>query len=148
MSVEVFATVPLLVILAALALTDVLTHRLPDAGTIPIGVFGLIVAIASPAGDLFESLLAAAAGYGLFWGVGAAFYRLRGYEGLGLGDAKLFGAAGAWVGLAGLAWVLLVATLMALIYVQAMGARRDTRVAFGPWLCIGFCAVWVGKLIG
>ncbi|QFT61985.1 A24 family peptidase [Roseivivax sp. THAF30] len=147
MSVEVFATFPLLVILVALAWTDALTQRLPDLGTISVGVLGLLVAIASPAGDLFDSLLAAATGFGLFWGIGATFYRLRGYEGLGLGDAKLFGAAGAWVGLMGLAWVLLVATLSALVFVLTMGTGRETRVAFGPWLCIGFSAVWLSKLM-
>ena len=87
-------------------------------------------------------------GLTLFLAVGIIFRRLRGYEGLGGGDAKLFAAAGAWVGWLGLPSVLLVASVTALGVVLVMiaaGRRGITgeEIAFGPYLCFGFWIVWL-----
>ncbi|MCZ6586367.1 MAG: A24 family peptidase [Alphaproteobacteria bacterium] len=89
-----------------------------------------------------------ALGLTLFLVVGATFRRLRGYEGLGGGDAKLFAAAGAWVGWPGLPSVLLIASVAALAVVLVMIAagRRGMahqEIAFGPYLCVGFWIVWL-----
>ena len=97
--------------------------------------------------------IGAAAGLTLFLIVAHTFRRLRGYEGLGGGDAKLFAAAGAWLGWHGLASVLLIASVAALAVIVAMmatGRRGVTReeIAFGPYLCFGFWIVWLyGPLV-
>ena len=78
---------------------------------------------------------------------------LRGREGIGLGDAKLMAAAGAWVSWEGLPSVLLVATLggltSALLQRFRKGWIRATdRVAFGAFLCVGIWLVWLyGPLV-
>ncbi|MCZ6839167.1 MAG: A24 family peptidase [Alphaproteobacteria bacterium] len=93
-------------------------------------------------------VIGAALGLTLFLVVGATFRRLRGYDGLGGGDAKLFAAAGAWVGWPGLPSVLLSASVSALAVVLVMIAagRRGMahqEIAFGPYLCVGFWIVWL-----
>lgn len=84
---------------------------------------------------------------GLFggWAVQICYQRIRGRAGLGSGDVKFLGAAGAWVGAAGLSPLILVASLTALAYALAMiilklGTSRD-RIAFGPFLGLGLLFV-------
>ncbi|MGA8402253.1 MAG: A24 family peptidase, partial [Stellaceae bacterium] len=75
---------------------------LPDVLTLPLIVLGLAVAGDFEPERLWDPLLGVFFGYGVLWIVAWAYRRLRGREGLGLGDAKLFAAAGAWVGVTGL----------------------------------------------
>ncbi len=65
---------------------------------------------------------------------------MRGRVGLGLGDAKLLAAGGAWLGVALLPDVLLVSALAGLCW--AVGRRRS-RIAFGPFLAGGIWVVWL-----
>jgi len=96
--------------------------------------------------------VAAAVGF-LSMALVAKIYRtIRGIEGLGLGDAKLLAAAGAWVGLAALPTVVLLAAAGALL-ITAISRRlsrpRDptgsTPVPFGPYLAGG---TWIVALYG
>jgi leader peptidase (prepilin peptidase) / N-methyltransferase len=76
------------------------------------------------------------------------FYRLRGEEGLGLGDAKLFAAGGAWLGWQALPPVLLVSAASALLYVvmeRVIRRSDERRIAFGPWLSAGIWIVWLTR---
>jgi len=64
---------------------------------------------------------------------------LRGREGLGQRDAKLFAAAGAWLGTAALPQVILLAAAMALLIAAALGLAATrlhdhTSLPFGPFL--------------
>ena len=116
--------------LLALALIDLQTWLLPDALTLPLLVAGLAAAALHqpPGTPLIDALAGAAAGYGLLAGLGYVYRRLRGRDGLGLGDAKLLAAAGAWLGLASLPWVVLAAALLGLLLAlvaKATAAGRD-----------------------
>lgn len=81
-----------------------------------------------------------AVAFGLFWGVRALHARLRGRIGLGLGDVKFLAAATAWTGLAGLPFILLVASLSALLVVVLARLDARTRLPFGPFLALGLHA--------
>lgn len=134
--------------LLTLALADWREKVLPDALTLPLIGAGLAAALVLPQLDPIAHALGAAAGLTLFLAISATFRRLRGYEGLGGGDAKLFAAAGAWVGWQGLASVLLIASVAALAVVIIMisAGKRDIgreEIAFGPYLCFGFWFVWL-----
>jgi len=134
--------------LAALALIDARSFRLPDALTLPLTAAGLALAWAGLGAPAAEAALAAALGYGLTRGLGALWLRLRGVEGVGQGDAKLLAAAGAWLGLSGMAAALLLACVAGLLWGLARAARlgrldgRDA-VPFGPGLCLGLWLVWL-----
>ena len=76
------------------------------------------------------------------------YSRVRGRDGLGLGDAKLFAASGAWLGLEGLPAVLLVACGAAIVALLVMAWRSQalsatTRIPFGPFLAFGTWIVWL-----
>ena len=65
-------------------------------------------------------------------------------EGLGLGDAKLFAASGAWLGWQGLPPVLLIAALGGLGQAMLRAApQRHRPLAFGPWIAVGFFSLWL-----
>ena len=71
-----------------------------------------------------------------------------GREGLGLGDAKLFAAAGAWVSWEGLPSVLLLAAAGALAWhlgAARWGGRRleGRELPFGPYLAAALWLVWL-----
>jgi len=134
--------------LLALALIDARDKILPDALTLPLLAAGLLATLALDGAAIGDHAIGAIAGLTLFWAVGATFRRLRGYDGLGGGDAKLFAAAGAWLGWVALPSVLLIAAASGLAGALVMrlagrGGRRGDEVAFGPYLCVGFWLVWL-----
>jgi len=141
-------TVVLGVVLLRLAMVDLHTFRLPDVYTLPLIVIGVSLNAILAGGLPHGAIWGAVVGYGVMWGLGALFFHRSGREGLGLGDAKLFAAAGAWVGLGYLPAVLLLAAGGALAV--ALIARRGPQdaIAFGPWLAAAFWVVWVAKLVG
>lgn len=136
--------------LIGLAVIDYRHFLLPDVLTLPLLAAGLIVAGLSGEASLGDAVIGAGAGFAVFATVGWLYRCVRGRDGLGLGDAKLLGAAGAWVGWSGLPSVVLVASLTALAAARGRvgGTLRldsATPVAFGPFL--GF-ATWLGVLYG
>lgn len=154
----VVPTAPLLVAscllgwtLLALALVDLRCLRLPDMLTAPLAAGGLAVAALGSSGAPFDHLAAAALGYAAIAGVGRLWRALRGVEGVGMGDAKMLAAAGAWVGTSGLASVLLWACAAGLIW-GAAGAARGAgwraAIPFGPPLALGTWVTWLhGPLV-
>jgi leader peptidase (prepilin peptidase)/N-methyltransferase len=121
---------------------------LPDALTLPLVVLGLAVAGVLEPERLWDPLLGVVFGYFGLWLIAWLYRRLRGRDGLGLGDAKLFAAAGAWVGLTGLPSVILAAAITGLAAAGAMllaGRRlnRHTALPFGPFLAAAIWLVWL-----
>lgn len=143
----------LLTALAALTVIDARTYRLPDVITLPLIAAGVLAAWLT--GDtLWLSLLGAIIGYAALVGVEKAYERTRGRPGLGRGDAKLFAAGGAWCGAIALPFILLAASVSALIYVAVLRLVSgkpiggDHMIAFGPFLAFGIALIYVLKHLG
>lgn len=133
--------------LLTLAAIDILAFRLPDALTLPLAAAGLFVALILP-NEIWAHVAGAIIGYGAFAAIGWGFARLRGREGLGLGDAKLAAAAGAWLGWAPLPSVVLIACAAGFLWVGAMATVRGRsalreRIPFGVALSIAIWVVWL-----
>jgi leader peptidase (prepilin peptidase)/N-methyltransferase len=127
--------------LLAAAWIDAEHFRLPDVLTLPLVLAGLLVTWLQQPAALYNHAAAAAAGYLGFRLVSAAYRALRHRQGLGQGDAKLLAAAGAWLGLAALPYVVFGAALAGIIFalLTARGRLHATqRVAFGPALALAF----------
>ncbi|KDD57620.1 prepilin peptidase [Bordetella bronchiseptica] len=106
------ALMGLAAMLLVLACFDLEHLLLPDCLTLPLLWAGLLanaagMGLATPA----QAIAGAAAGYALLAGVAWAFRRRTGRDGLGLGDAKLLAALGAWLGWQALPALLLAAGL-------------------------------------
>jgi leader peptidase (prepilin peptidase)/N-methyltransferase len=122
---------------------------LPDALTLPLILAGLAAAAVLAPIELIDRALGAALGYLGLRAVEAIYRRWRGRDGLGRGDAKLLAAIGAWVGVAALPQVLLIAAFAGLLAALAMricGIRMTAQSAlpFGPFLALGAWLVWLG----
>ncbi len=134
--------------LLVLAVIDWRHFLLPDRLVLPLVPAGFAVAIWFNPAALADHLVGAIAGLAVLTAVAWAYRRLRGREGLGFGDAKLFAAAGAWVGWQGLPSVLLLGALLGLAGTLALHAGRHplgttTRISFGSYLCLGLWLVWL-----
>lgn len=136
--------------LLALSWIDWNTLRLPDALTLPLMGLGLAIAWMDSPEALYSGMVGALAGYAALLAVGVCYRLARGRDGLGRGDAKLLAAGGAWLGVAVLPWVVLLAALFGLTLAILHGARggrltRDTALPFGPPLAL---AIWITWLYG
>lgn len=126
--------------LLTLAWIDWRSMVLPDVLTLPLLLAGLGVTALRTPEDLSEHALAAAIGYGGIALLAVVYERLRAREGIGLGDAKLFAAAGAWLGIEPMPWVLATAAGFGIVatIVRTRGAPGQLRQPFGPWLALAF----------
>ncbi len=101
--------------LIALAMIDIDTLLLPDCLTLPLLWLGLLFNVYAVYVPLEQAVLGAVAGYLIFWFLRWGSILLTHREGLGLGDAKLLAAMGAWLGWQVLPWLLLVASAFGLM---------------------------------
>jgi leader peptidase (prepilin peptidase) / N-methyltransferase len=136
-------------LLLALAALDLAAFWLPNALNALLAVTGLAVGAAGIGVPLDERLIGGIAGFGALWLVAAGYQRLRGRQGLGGGDPKLFGAIGCWLGWQALPLVLLIACLIGLAAVLGMlsAGRRvqgSDRLAFGVLLAAASWTTWLG----
>ena len=145
-------------ILVVLFWTDLQERILPDEFTLGGTALGLVFALMIPVpgimGQLilpnskmaWQSLLEAGLGAlltaGPLWLVGAVYLRLRGREGLGLGDVKLLILIGVFLGLEQSLAALLVSTVAgSIIGLAYIWWKRKTAATYelplGTFLCAG-----------
>jgi len=139
---------------ASIALTaiDLETHRLPNVIVLPgyaVAAIGLGVP-AILAGDL-ERLGIMAAGSGILF-IAYAIMAVAWPGGMGMGDVKLAGVLGAFLGFSG--WAALVVgafgafVLGGVVSIVLLVLKRVSRkggIPFGPWMIAGS---WVGLVLG
>ncbi len=114
-------------ILLLLVLFDITHQRLPDALTLPLALAGLIVTLLIDRDRFWLHAAAAAGGFVALWVLAVVCERIRGRTGLGLGDAKLFGAGGGvWVEPMGLPSVLLIVAIKSLTLARCSNAINVT----------------------
>jgi leader peptidase (prepilin peptidase)/N-methyltransferase len=99
----------------------------------------------TPVVALADALLGAAFGSGLLWLVAETYFRLRGREGMGLGDVKMMLMAGAFLGLKRTLLTILagsvIGSVLGLAFMMAKRKGSDYELPFGTFL--GMAAVLV-----
>jgi leader peptidase (prepilin peptidase)/N-methyltransferase len=135
-------------LLLALAALDVTEFWLPDALTLTLALAGLASGAIGIDPPLVDRLIGGAAGFAALWGIAFGYRRLRGRDGLGGGDPKLFGAIGLWLGWRMLPMVLFLAALTGLAMVlvgmvRGRSARLDDRAPFGALLAVAAYPAWL-----
>lgn len=132
-------------ILIAVTFIDFDTQLLPDQLTLPLVWLGLLINLkGNGIVSLEDAVIGAVAGYLFLWSTFWAFKLIRGKEGMGYGDFKLYAAIGALMGWQVLPAVILIASVVGLIFaLVSIALSRSTSAqpfAFGPYLAI---AGWV-----
>ena len=185
-------------LLLGLAFTDAETHLLPDAMTLPglavALLFSFFSLVPGPAYRFFplhfhqaltvrqidiqlgwrslvNSLLGAAIGSGILYGIAWVYLKLRKVEGMGLGDVKLMAMAGAFLGPALTIFVLCTSSLLggacgifillavfrkrlvryrarfraqaaSRAWQAAQSAMQNVEIPFGVFLCVMSIVAW------
>ncbi len=135
-------------ILLLLAVIDWRVQLLPDVLTLPLLIIGFAVTYLIAPQSWPDHAIGAVAGFVLLALAAWAYRRLRGREGLGLGDAKLFAALGAWVAWQGLPTILLLGSMLGLAFALARaamggGLKLSDRLPFGVFLAAAGWLVWL-----
>lgn len=151
----ILASAVLCAAMAAITLEDALRFRVPDQWVFGALAAGLVWSVAAKlrAGDgvlaaAGVAFASAAVCGGVFLAVREAFFRLRGSDGLGLGDVKLAAAGGAWLGLELFPVAVLVAVAGSFAFILTRIARgggwtASRRLAFGAFLAPAVWATWL-----
>lgn len=128
--------------------TDYDVQRLPDVITLPGTAAGVLIAVFVVPGFV-ASVAGAALGAAVLLFVRWAWKRLRGVDGMGLGDVKMLAMIGAFLGWRQVGVVLFLASLSGAVIGLALAAtgRRSmqTRLPFGTFLAV---AAYAASLIG
>jgi leader peptidase (prepilin peptidase)/N-methyltransferase len=133
-----------------LTITDLRARLLPDLVTWPGFAAGLVLSAFVPPNDgfarglswrllhqrlqphaagLVDGILGAAFGSFLLWGLAAGYKLLRKREGMGLGDVKMMAMVGAFVGLRGTFWTILLGSLLG----SVIGLSVVAGLYLGGW---------------
>jgi leader peptidase (prepilin peptidase) / N-methyltransferase len=95
----------------------------------------------APVISLLDAILGAAVGGGLLWLVSEAYFKLRGREGMGLGDVKMMLMAGAFLGAKRTLLTILAGSLLGSVLGLAviLARRKDAEyeLPFGTFLGAG-----------
>jgi len=143
----------LAVLMISIAVIDWRSFIIPD----PLTIAGLVLAVVHAAAQEPDAMLRAVAIAALrgtalalvFLIIRYAYSRIRGKQGLGLGDVKLAGVAGAWLGWSMLPIVVDVAAFTALSayllrqFVFGRPMRATNRVPFGLFLAPAIWLCWL-----
>jgi leader peptidase (prepilin peptidase)/N-methyltransferase len=142
-------------LMIAIAAIDARRFIIPDELTAAALALGLAdAAIRHPDGIGEALALAALRGAivaAAFFGLWALYRRLRGREGIGLGDVKLAGVAGVWLDWPSIPVAVEIAALAALavclVRWLALGRAisATTRLPFGAFLAPAIWIAWLGE---
>jgi leader peptidase (prepilin peptidase)/N-methyltransferase len=152
-----FAGAGLACLMIGIAAVDARRFIIPDEFSAAAFMLGLIFAAlefpdAAGAAVATAALRGVVTAFTLF-ALWAAYLRLRGREGIGLGDVKLAGVAGVWLDWPSIPFAFEIAALAALAACLArwLVSRRSihatTRLPFGLFLAPAIWIAWLGETL-
>jgi len=145
----------LALLMAAIAVIDARHFIIPNELNAAALALALInaaaLAPAALAESLAEALLRGAAAFLLFFALRVAYRRLRGREGMGLGDVKLAFVAGVWLGWTLIPLAIEIAAgvaLLAYLTWRALAKRPLEPAVLLPFGLFFAPAIWLAWFIG
>ncbi len=160
---EIFSIGCLLVgiaLLLILSIIDLRTFLLPNIYVAPFALLGIAFHALNDFYylDLWQVIAGGLAGYGILYIIRAGGNKYYGQDSLGLGDVKLLGAGGLWLGLEGVLFAMTLGAFAGLIHglIYAFHLKFKTKEPFslsrltipaGPGFAIGIILVagWMYK---
>jgi len=136
----------------ALLLIDIDVHKLPNSIVLPAYLVGAaLLTVASLANGRPDLLLGAAIGMAAMF-VGYLLMALAYPGGMGLGDVKLAGVLGLYLGwtgwgalIVGFISAFVLGGIYSLVLIITKRANRKSGIPFGPWMLVG---AWLGIAVG
>ena len=136
--------------LIVLAITDLRERLLPNAITLPGIAVGMVFSLVAPPG-LLSALLGVVVGGLVPFLVGEVYYRVRGIEGLGMGDVKMLAMIGAFLGAPLALLTLFMASFLGVIVgvpLIILTRNRHYPVPLGTFLAASaFAAAFAGDAV-
>lgn len=135
--------------LLLLSWIDYKSLRLPDIITLPLMTYGLSMnGLGLLSWTTWDaSLLGAILGWGSLYTLNALYKKIKGVNGIGMGDAKLLGALGALLGWQSLPFIVLIASTSGLLggYILLKIQHKDWHqpIPFGPFIAIGGISILI-----
>jgi leader peptidase (prepilin peptidase)/N-methyltransferase len=127
-------------VLLPLVILDYQKLWLPNRLVLMLALAGVCVGpFLTPAIDWPDRILGCIFGFLALEAIRQTFRRLRQVDGMGGGDPKLFGAIGLWLGWQGLAFTLLLATIIGFLFVAgayALSKNSARQLPFGAYMGI------------
>jgi leader peptidase (prepilin peptidase) / N-methyltransferase len=132
--------------------TDLHTFTIPQVASLWVAPLGIVAAACGLLHiSLRYSIMGACLGYLSLWLVNFIFKKIRGIDGMGVGDMELFCMIGAFIGPLGLWQALLVASVggsLAGIAQKLFNKNATNIIPFGPFLALGACChLFLGQLL-
>lgn len=138
-----------ILILIPISFIDLEIKEIPDKLSLSLIFAGLIFSLFgfNPLLNFETSLLSALAGIGLLFLINELYYQVSKKEGMGMGDFKLMGAIGAFLGYKSFYWILTIACLTGIsvflgiyFFYKIKGIYKElnlkTEIPFGPFLSL------------
>ena len=140
------------VALIATVFIDLEFRIIPDRFSLGGWIIALAAALFWQCPSIESALAGGAFGAGVFFMMAWGYEKLKGVEGLGMGDVKMMGWLGSWVGMMGVPFVILAGSLTGLAAgLIAMRTSKEgfkTAIPFGPFLAFGGYLAWVIGALG
>ncbi len=147
-------------LLVILSIIDFKTYLLPNIYVAPFAVTGILFHAVTHFYylNITDILIGGLAGYGILWIIRFFGNRYYGQDSLGLGDVKLLGAAGLWLGFEGVLFAMTAGAFVGLLHglIYAIYKKTTTNNGFsltrlmipaGPGFAVGIIlmAGWMYK---
>ncbi len=140
----------------AIAISDARSFIVPDPLSLPAIPAGLLVSgylahTVESSWVILQHLFAAIVSGLFLLAIKELYSAIRKREGLGLGDVKLAGVAGAWTGLTGFSQAALLASVVAMVVISLLNAsgaktyRSTTPVPFGAYFAPSIWLIWFAQ---
>jgi len=144
-SADLIALIPFTAVLIAVTFIDLEHKIVPNKIMAPAAIYGLVTAVAFRT-DMLPELLIAGAGAFVFFLVAALIHP----KGMGMGDVKLAGVMGLYLGklvIPALFIAFLVGAVVGVVLVMRHGMRsRKVGVPFAPFMALGgFVSMLAGR---
>ncbi len=141
-------------LLVALSVIDLRVRLLPNILVLPFAILGVIFHTATGWAHLtpLDMIAGGAMGYGILYGIRYTANRIYKMDTLGLGDVKLMGAAGLWLGPDGVLMALVLGAILGMVHGLAVAfylshksgekiSLNRLEVPAGPGFALGIAAM-------
>ncbi|NPA12968.1 MAG: prepilin peptidase [Aquificae bacterium] len=141
-TVDYFFVFSFFAILIAITFIDLDFQIIPDELNLTGFILGLVYLFIRKDMEPVDGLIGAVAGSGLLWLIGYLYLKLRGIEGLGMGDVKMMVFVGVYLGWFGALFTVFFGALLGVVagVISATLSKAEDKgkfaIPFGPFLAI------------